>query len=234
VSRRSGWRQRDSSPCAVECCHSCCCPPMRAAPARAPVGEAVEATVENRFHGVEHRECPSRGVGGTRCFDPAALIAAARYARLPKRRDFPDPGQLNVGVLRGAGAPVDIMAALEGVIGQILDVLALTRSAAWRLLASRPRVQPAPACEKRALRGMAATVLASKLVCSSKTERVRGAAWRHSRAPFRRQTSSRSGARKRRARPRPHIFAICFTVFGVPPCPRSGTFSVFGGLARTD
>jgi hypothetical protein len=49
---------------------------------------------------------------------------------LPKGRDFPDPGQLNVGVLRGAGVPGDIMAALERVIGQILDVLALTRPAA--------------------------------------------------------------------------------------------------------
>ena len=49
---------------------------------------------------------------------------------LPKSRDFPDPGRLDVGVLRGAGARVDIVAALERVIGETLDVLALTRPAA--------------------------------------------------------------------------------------------------------
>src|SRR5215468_6174057 len=46
---------------------------------------------------------------------------------LPKGRDFPDPGRLDVGVLRGAGARADIVAALERVISQTLDVLALTR-----------------------------------------------------------------------------------------------------------
>jgi len=49
---------------------------------------------------------------------------------LPKGRDFPDPGRLDVGVLRGAGARADIVAALERVISQTLDVLALTRPAA--------------------------------------------------------------------------------------------------------
>jgi DNA-binding transcriptional LysR family regulator len=49
---------------------------------------------------------------------------------LPKGRDFPDPGRLDVGVLRGAGARADIVAALERVISETLDVLALTRSAA--------------------------------------------------------------------------------------------------------
>ena len=48
---------------------------------------------------------------------------------LPKGRDFPDPGRLDVGVLRGVGARADIVAAVERVIGQTLDVLALTRSA---------------------------------------------------------------------------------------------------------
>ena len=49
---------------------------------------------------------------------------------LPKGRDFPDPGRLDVGVLRGAGARADIVAALQRVISQTLEVLALTRSAA--------------------------------------------------------------------------------------------------------
>ena len=49
---------------------------------------------------------------------------------LPKGRDFPDPGRLDVGVLRGAGARADIVAALQRVISETLDVLALTRPAA--------------------------------------------------------------------------------------------------------
>ena len=47
---------------------------------------------------------------------------------LPKGRNYPDPGPLEVGVLRGAGARTDIVAALERVIGQTLDVLALSRA----------------------------------------------------------------------------------------------------------
>lgn len=49
---------------------------------------------------------------------------------LPKGRNYPDPGPLEVGVLRGAGARTDIVAALERVVIQTLDVLALTRHAA--------------------------------------------------------------------------------------------------------
>jgi len=49
---------------------------------------------------------------------------------LPKNRNYPDPGRLEVGVLRGAGARMDIVAALERVVSQTLDVLALTRPAA--------------------------------------------------------------------------------------------------------
>ena len=44
---------------------------------------------------------------------------------LPKGRNYPDPGRLDVGVLRGAGARPDIVAALERVARQTLDVLAL-------------------------------------------------------------------------------------------------------------
>jgi hypothetical protein len=47
---------------------------------------------------------------------------------LPRGKYFPEPGRLDVGVLRGAGARADIVAALERVIRQTLDVLALTRS----------------------------------------------------------------------------------------------------------
>ncbi len=47
---------------------------------------------------------------------------------LQKTRDFPDPGTLDVGVVSGAGARTDIVAALERVIGQTLDVLALKRA----------------------------------------------------------------------------------------------------------
>jgi DNA-binding transcriptional LysR family regulator len=49
---------------------------------------------------------------------------------LAKGRNYPDPGRLNVGVLRGAGARTEIVAALERVVSQTLDVLALTRHAA--------------------------------------------------------------------------------------------------------
>jgi DNA-binding transcriptional LysR family regulator len=49
---------------------------------------------------------------------------------LPRGRNYPDPGRLDVGVLRGAGARADIVAALERVARQALDVLALNRSAA--------------------------------------------------------------------------------------------------------
>ena len=49
---------------------------------------------------------------------------------LPTGRHYPDPGRLDVGVLRGAGARSDIVAAIERVARQTLDVLALTRSAA--------------------------------------------------------------------------------------------------------
>jgi DNA-binding transcriptional LysR family regulator len=49
---------------------------------------------------------------------------------LPKGRNYPDPGTLDIGVLKGAGARAEIVAALERVIGQTLDVLSLTRSAA--------------------------------------------------------------------------------------------------------
>jgi hypothetical protein len=49
---------------------------------------------------------------------------------LSKSRDFPDPGKLELGVLRGAGARADLVAALERVISQTLDVLVLTRPAA--------------------------------------------------------------------------------------------------------
>ncbi|HTO50983.1 MAG TPA: LysR substrate-binding domain-containing protein [Burkholderiales bacterium] len=49
---------------------------------------------------------------------------------LPKSRNYPDPGRLEVGVLRGAGARADIVAALERVIRKTLDVLTLARPAA--------------------------------------------------------------------------------------------------------
>ena len=49
---------------------------------------------------------------------------------LPKGRNYPDPGRLDVGVLRGAGTRAEIVAALERVARQALDALALRRSAA--------------------------------------------------------------------------------------------------------
>jgi DNA-binding transcriptional LysR family regulator len=42
-------------------------------------------------------------------------------------RDYPDPGRLDVGVLRGARARKDIVDALERVIRQTLDVVAVSR-----------------------------------------------------------------------------------------------------------
>jgi DNA-binding transcriptional LysR family regulator len=49
---------------------------------------------------------------------------------LPRGRDYPDPGRLDVGVMRGARARKDIVDALERVIRQTLDVLAVSRAAA--------------------------------------------------------------------------------------------------------
>lgn len=49
---------------------------------------------------------------------------------LPKGRNFPDPGRLEIGILRAAGARADIVNALERIVRQTLDVLALTRPAA--------------------------------------------------------------------------------------------------------
>jgi len=49
---------------------------------------------------------------------------------LSKSREFPDPGKLELGVLRGAGARADLVAALERVISDTLDVLVLTRPVA--------------------------------------------------------------------------------------------------------
>jgi DNA-binding transcriptional LysR family regulator len=47
---------------------------------------------------------------------------------LPKGRSYPDPGRLEVGVVRGPGARPDIVAALERVVSETLDVLALRRN----------------------------------------------------------------------------------------------------------
>jgi hypothetical protein len=49
---------------------------------------------------------------------------------LPKGRNFPDPGPLGVGVMRGAGARAEILEALGRVIGETLRVQELTRRAA--------------------------------------------------------------------------------------------------------
>jgi DNA-binding transcriptional LysR family regulator len=45
-----------------------------------------------------------------------------------KGGSYPDPGRLDVGVLRGASARADIVAALQRIISQTLNVLALTRT----------------------------------------------------------------------------------------------------------
>jgi DNA-binding transcriptional LysR family regulator len=49
---------------------------------------------------------------------------------LPSGKNYPDPGQLSVGVLRGPGAREDIVAALERITRQTLDILAVGRIAA--------------------------------------------------------------------------------------------------------
>ena len=48
---------------------------------------------------------------------------------LPKGRNHPDPGPLDIGVLRGQGAQPDVVAALERVVGEALQVVALARRA---------------------------------------------------------------------------------------------------------
>jgi DNA-binding transcriptional LysR family regulator len=49
---------------------------------------------------------------------------------LPKGRNYPDPGRLDIGVLHGAATRADLVAALERVARQALDVLALSRPVA--------------------------------------------------------------------------------------------------------
>lgn len=46
---------------------------------------------------------------------------------LANGKSYPDPGRLDVGVLRGTGARADIVAALERVIRQTLDVMTVAR-----------------------------------------------------------------------------------------------------------
>jgi hypothetical protein len=49
---------------------------------------------------------------------------------LTNGKNYPDPGRLDVGVVRAAGARADIVAALESIARQTLDVLAAGRLAA--------------------------------------------------------------------------------------------------------
>ena len=49
---------------------------------------------------------------------------------LASGKTYPDPGRLDVGVVRGAGADADIVTALENIARQTLDVLAAGRLAA--------------------------------------------------------------------------------------------------------
>ena len=44
-------------------------------------------------------------------------------------RGYPDPGRLDIGVVRAAGAPRDIIEALRRVMNQTLGVLLLSRAA---------------------------------------------------------------------------------------------------------
>ena len=48
---------------------------------------------------------------------------------LPRGRDYPAPGRLDVGVVRGPKAPKDIVDVLERVIRQTLEVIAVGRAA---------------------------------------------------------------------------------------------------------
>ena len=49
---------------------------------------------------------------------------------LPRSAGYPDPGRLDIGVLRGSHAREEIVRALERVARQSLDVLAVSRAAA--------------------------------------------------------------------------------------------------------
>jgi hypothetical protein len=44
---------------------------------------------------------------------------------LSRSRAYPDPGRLYVGLLRHAGAPKDVVDALERVLHETLNVLAI-------------------------------------------------------------------------------------------------------------
>ncbi|OGB25976.1 MAG: hypothetical protein A3I66_09815 [Burkholderiales bacterium RIFCSPLOWO2_02_FULL_57_36] len=49
---------------------------------------------------------------------------------LPRSKLFPDPGHLEVGILRAPGAQQDIITALENIVHQTLSLLTITRPAA--------------------------------------------------------------------------------------------------------
>jgi len=65
---------------------------------------------------------------GVSIFPRSSLLPGMQV--LAAGRDYPDPGRLQVGVLRAPRAPGDIVDALEQVIGQTLEVLAVSRLSA--------------------------------------------------------------------------------------------------------
>jgi DNA-binding transcriptional LysR family regulator len=63
---------------------------------------------------------------------------------LPKGRNYPDPGQLDIGVMRGAGARVDIVDALGRVIAETLDVMAQVSYPRRQIRQSASQTNPSP------------------------------------------------------------------------------------------
>jgi hypothetical protein len=49
---------------------------------------------------------------------------------LAKSKLFPEPGHLEIGILRAAEAPQDIVVALEKVVGQTLNLMTVARPTA--------------------------------------------------------------------------------------------------------
>lgn len=60
---------------------------------------------------------------------PRSSVLAGMQA-LSRGAGYPDPGRLDIGVLRGAHAPEDIVRALQRVARQALEVIAVGRAAA--------------------------------------------------------------------------------------------------------
>ena len=111
--------------------------PLALLPAPCVLREHALASMKRR-----KRPCKVTFTGSSMASVQAAVSAGLGVSIVPRSsvlpgmrilahgRDYPDPGRLDVGVLHAQAARREIVAALEQVIRQTLDVLAVSRLAA--------------------------------------------------------------------------------------------------------